>query len=79
MQYTQCIVTNSGWLAREKHCTMIQILYRGYSVLKDGRRGRAGERQAGGARGRQARGRAAGARRAWQAGARGTARCGRTA
>ena len=30
-------MTNSGWLARAKHCTVIQILYRGYSVLKDGR------------------------------------------
>ena len=28
-------MTNSGWLARAKHCTVIQILYRGYSVLKD--------------------------------------------
>ena len=30
-------MTNSGWLARAKYCTVIQILYRGYSVLKDGR------------------------------------------
>ena len=30
-------MTNSGWLARAKHCTVIQILYHGYSVLKDGR------------------------------------------
>ena len=28
-------MTNSGWLARAKHYTVIQILYRGYSVLKD--------------------------------------------